>query len=167
MNYRRVFIQNSIVFITMVTQDRKPILIEKINILKNSINKVKAYYNFEIIAYVVLKDHFHFLIQAEDITKYPKIIHSIKYNFKKNVGVATPTYNKLWQNRYWEHTIRDEEDLNRHLDYIHYNPIKHGYCAKAIDYKYSSFEKFVSLGYYEKGWCNFDDRHKITELNYE
>ena len=151
----------------MVTQNRIPILLDNINVLIKSIDEVKTYYNFEIIAYVILNDHFHFLIQVEDITKYPKIIHSIKYNFKKNVGVATPTYDKLWQNRYWEHTIRDEKDLYKHLDYIHYNPIKHNYVNSAIDYKYSTFEKFASLGYYEKDWCNFGDRCKICELNYE
>ncbi len=166
MNYRRAFIENSIVFITIVTQNRNPILINKIDILKHSINEVARYYDFEILAYVILNDHFHFLIKMQDITKYPKIIHSIKYNFKKHVGVATPTYNKFWQNRYWEHTIRDENDLHRHLDYIHYNSLKHCNIAPK-DWEYSSFEKFVSLGYYEKDWCNFGDKYKIGELNYE
>ncbi len=166
MNYRRVYIENSIVFITIVTQNRNPILINKIDTLKHSINEVARYHDFEIIAYVILNDHLHFLIKTQDITKYPKIIHSIKYNFTKNVGVATPTYNKLWQNRYWEHTIRDENDLYKHLDYIHYNSVKH-YDIAPEEWKYSSFEKFVSLGYYEKDWCNFGDEHKISELNYE
>lgn len=73
----------------------------------------------------------------------------------------------IWQRRYWEHTIRDENDLYRHLDYIHYNPIKHGFVTKAIDYPYSSFENFVSKGYYDKDWCNFEDKNKVNELNYE
>ena len=106
-------------------------------------------------------------MKTNDITKYPKIIHSIKYNFTKSVGVATPTYRKLWQNRYWEHTIRDENDLNKHIDYIHYNPIKHGFTKKAINYKYSSFAKFVQEGYYDEEWCNFEDKYSIINCNYE
>lgn len=163
MNYRRLFIPNSIVFITMITQNRIPILLDKIDVLIKSVNEVKSHYNFEIIAYAVLNDHFHFLMWSEDITKYPKIIHSIKYNFKKNVGVATPTYNKLWQNRYWEHTIRDETDLHRHIDYIHYNPVKH-YTIAPKDWEYSSFNKFVELGFYEKDWYNLDDKYNINDL---
>lgn len=168
MNYKRIFIPNSIVFITMVIQDRQSILLEHIDILTKSVDEVKLYYDFEIIAYVVLNDHFHFLMKTEDIKKYPKIIHSIKYNFTKNVGVATPTYKKtkIWQNRYWEHTIRDENDLYKHFDYIHYNSFKHCNIAPK-DWKYSSFEKFVSQGYYEKEWYNLNDKYKINELNYE
>ncbi|MBQ8460283.1 transposase [bacterium] len=167
MNYRRIFIENSIIFVTMVTQHRASLLIDKFDLLIASINEVKQYYNFEIIAYIILNDHCHFLLQVEDIKKYPKIIHSIKYNFKKNVGVATPTYHKIWQNRYWEHTIRDENDLYHHIDYIHYNPIKHGYVKKVNDYRYSSFAKFVQEGYYDEEWCNFDDKHNVINCNYE
>ena len=166
MNYRRIFVQNSIVFITMVIQDRMPILIDNVDILVNSVNEIKLYYNFEIIAYVLLKDHFHFLMQTEDITKYPKIIHSIKYNFKKNVGIAMPTYKKFWQNRYWEHTIRDEKDLNTHLDYIHYNSVKH-YNIAPKDWKYSSFQSFVEKGFYDINWCNFEDINKVSNLDFE
>jgi REP element-mobilizing transposase RayT len=66
MNYRRAYIENSIVFITIVTQNRNPILINKIDTLKHSINEVTQYYDFEIIAYVILNDHLHFLIKTQD-----------------------------------------------------------------------------------------------------
>ena len=58
----------------------------------------------------------------------------------------------VWQRRYWEHVIRDDEDLDRHLDYIHYNPVKHGLVGTPIDWPWSSFQKYVKLGLYEKGW---------------
>ena len=74
---------------------------------------------------------------------------------------------KIWQSRYYDHVIRDENDLHKHLDYIHFNPIKHNYANKALNYHYSSFEKFVKMGYYDKDWCNFEDKNKINELNYE
>ena len=72
----------------------------------------------------------------------------------------------IWQRRYWEHTIRDEKDLNKHLDYIHYNSYKH-YEIKPQDWSYSSFNKFVEKGFYEPDWCNFNDINNIIELNYE
>ena len=169
MNYRRLFLQNSLLFITVVTNERIPILTNDIHLLHKIFINVSEFYDFELIAYVVLQDHVHCIIKPLNINEYPKIIKSFKYSFTKNfnVGLVNPTYKKLWQNRYWEHTIRDENDLQRHLDYIHYNPIKHGYVTKAIDYPYSSFEKFVSEGYYYKNWCNFEDKNKINELDYE
>ena len=58
----------------------------------------------------------------------------------------------VWQRRFWEHTIRDQEDLNRHLDYIHYNPVKHGLVKCAAEWPWSSFHRYVRMGYYEEGW---------------
>lgn len=140
-----------------------------INLLYKNFNNVSKFYDFKLISYVILKDHIHCIIKPTDINEYPKIIKSFKYSFTKqfNVGLVNPTYKKLWQNRYWEHTIRDENDLYRHLDYIHYNPIKHGFVTKAIDYPYSSFKNFVSKGYYDKDWYNFEDKNKVNELDYE
>lgn len=58
----------------------------------------------------------------------------------------------IWQRRYWEHTIQDEEDFNHHLNYIHYNPVKHGYVNNVIDWEWSSFHRYVENGFYEKNW---------------
>ncbi len=66
----------------------------------------------------------------------------------------------LWQRRFWEHVIRDNNDLNGHRDYIHWNPVKHGYVKNVVDWKYSTFHKFVKLGFYDSAWGNntkFDD----------
>ena len=73
----------------------------------------------------------------------------------------------VWQHKYWEHTIRDEKDLNQHIDYIHYNPVKHNYVQKAIDWEFSSFSDFVNNNLYDENWCNFEDINNIFELNYE
>ena len=168
MNYIRVFVPNSIVFITVVTQDRKPILLKNVDILAKSFNDAKQFYDFETIGYVILDDHFHLLLKPKDIAAYPKIIRAIKYNFTNDVGIAMPTYGgKLWQNRYFEHTIIDENDLYKHLDYIHYNPIKHNYVAKAKDWTYSSFYDYVKMGNYEEDWCNLEDKYSIKICNYE
>ena len=58
----------------------------------------------------------------------------------------------FWQRRYWEHLIRDDEDWNRHRDYIHYNPVKHGLAAAAIDWPHSSFRRYVAQGFYPRDW---------------
>ena len=72
----------------------------------------------------------------------------------------------IWQRRYYDHIIRDEKDFSRHIDYIHYNPMKH-YQIKPKDWKYSSFNKFVREGIYEESWCNFGDRNDIENLDLE
>ncbi|MBQ9724676.1 MAG: hypothetical protein IJV56_04955, partial [Neisseriaceae bacterium] len=57
-----------------------------------------------------------------------------------------------WQRRFWEHKIRDEQDLQRHIDYVHFNPVKHGYVKQVCDWQYSSFHRFVRLGLLPKNW---------------
>lgn len=170
MNYRRIYIPNSKVFITVVTNNRVQILKGREALLLSSIKDASNYYDFEVDCFSILHEHFHLILSMKNILDYPKIIHSIKYNFTKNAGVATPTYIKqgpLWQNRYFEHSIINEEDLYKHFDYIHYNPVKHGYVLKPLDWEYSSFKDFVKLGYYEKDWCNFEDKHKINNCSFE
>ena len=168
MNYKRLFVQNGLVFLTIVTNNRIPILIENIEIIKFSLQNVSQFYNFDLIAYVIMPDHIHCIIKPSNIEEYPKIVKSFKYSFTKkfNVGLVNPTYNKIWQNRYWEHTIRDEKDLNRHLDYIHYNPIKH-HQIPPKNYEFSSFKHFVEQGFYEENWCNFEDKNNIINMDLE
>ena len=136
MNYRRVFIKNGLVFLTIVTNDRIPILTDNIKLLNQSYNNVIKYYKFDLIAYSILPEHLHCIIKPTNIEEYSKIVKSFKYSFTKNynVGLVNPTYKRLWQNRFCEHTIRDENDLNTHLNYIHYNPVKHGYVKSVKDW---------------------------------
>ncbi|MGZ4954660.1 MAG: REP-associated tyrosine transposase [Methylobacter sp.] len=72
----------------------------------------------------------------------------------------------LWQHRYWDHLIRDEEDFNRHMDYIHWNPVKHGFASKVADWPYSSFRRLVRSGWYVESWgakIVFDDNCEFGE----
>lgn len=165
-NYKRLFIQNSYVFLTIVTNYRCPILIDNIEILREAFKNTKMNYDFEIIAGVVLPNHLHTIIEPKDINEYPKIIHSVKYYFSKNTnagGIVIPPYelnkskiNKgekgIWQRRYFEHTIINEDDLNKHIDYIHYNPVKHGHVKNVKDWNFSSFHRFVKKNLYEENW---------------
>ncbi len=158
----------------MVTYQRKPILIDNIEILRTAFEMAKTVYDFEIYASVVLPEHLHLVLNPQNIKEYPKIIRAIKYNFSKMIkdgGIAIPPYAKfstnIWQRGYWEHTIRDEEDLYKHLDYIHYNPIKHGLAESAKDWAFSSFNKFVKMNYYEENWYCKDNFDKISTMELE
>ena len=170
MNYKRLLIPNSYIFLTVVTYNRQPILIKNIGILRESFKNSKEKYKYDIYAVIINKDHFHIIIKPENINNYPKIIAEIKRYFTKHIN-KDYVLNKnneanIWQRRYWEHTIRDEEDLNKHTDYIHYNSMKH-YNIAPKDWEYSSFKKFVENGFYEPDWCNFNDKHKINNMNFE
>ena len=176
MNYRRVFIENGYVHLIIVAYNRQPIFIQNINLLKQAIINSKKYFNYELIAICVLPEHIHMILYPENIKDYPKIITSIKYYFSHNinVGVETPTYGYLkkdekgiFQRRYFEHTIIDEKDLNNQINYIHYNPVKHGYATSVKDWEYSSFHKFVKKGLYDINWGSNTDIKEIIDLNFE
>ena len=175
MNYRRVFIQNSFVHIIIASYNRIPIFTNHINVLRQAFKNVMQIYKFEIIAICILPEHIHLIINPTDINEYPKIISSIKHSFSKNVGQVCPTYNLqegyknkrekgIFQRRYYEHTITSQEELNNHIDYIHYNPVKHGYVERVKDWEYSSFHRFVKNGFYDENWCDFSN---IKDMNYE
>lgn len=177
-NYKRYFINTrNPVFITFITYNRREILIPNIDILRNSFKYAKTKHNFEIIAISVLKEHCHAIIFANNLNDIPQIIRTIKFNFSVNVpeeyickdlseSAIKRGEKGIWQRRYYDHIIRNEEDLHRHIDYIHYNPTKH-YQISPKDWRYSSFSKFVQNGYYEQSWCNFGDKYRINNLDYE
>ena len=178
MDYRRVFIENSYVFLTIVTSKRRKILVKNIEIIKNAISKVIKKYNCELFAICILHDHLHLIIKPYEILDYPIIVSQIKMNFSRNIDIKSIenyslSKNKnskreldVWQRRYWEHTILSENDLYKHLDYIHYNPMKH-YNIAPKDWRYSSFKKFVKLKYYEENWCNLQNKYDINSMNLE
>ena len=181
MNYKRLFIDNSLIFITMVTNNRNPILCDNFDLIKQAYYNVSEFYKFELLAYTVLKDHIHCIIKPTIVNDYPKIIKSFKYSFTKNFGIVMPTYNlenighiyksdknknKIWQNRYWAHVILHEKDLYKHLDYIHYNSFKH-YNIVPKEWEYSSFKIFVQNGMYDIDWCNIEDKNNILDMNFE
>ena len=176
MNYRRAFIQNSYLHLIVVSYKRKSIFADNIELLRHAFKNAKQFFDFEIIAICVLPDHIHVILNPKNIEEYPKIITSIKYYFSKNynVGVETPTYgyvNKgekgIFQRRFFEHTIASEEELNNQINYIHYNPVKHGQVNKVKDCQYSSFHKFVKLGLYDNDWGSEKDIENIRDLDFE
>lgn len=169
---------NSILFVTIVTSKRRNILIENIELLKYSINNAHRFYDFTIYAICVLEDHLHFLIKPENIEEYSKIILLVKRTFSQKIDINKIADYKLstsmikrkerdiWQRRFWEHTIIDEKDLFRHIDYIHYNSMKH-YNIAPKNWRFSTFNKFVQNNYYEADWLNLEDKYGVKNLNYE
>jgi len=151
-NLRRYFREGDISFITSVTYNRNPILITHISLLQRAMENMSQKYKSEIIAHVILKDHFHMIIDpnGNDIIK---IIQGIKMSFsslyRKNQKLKS---GKVWQNRYWDHIIRDRDDLNKHIDYIHYNPVKHGYLKSPFEWRFSSIHEFKKKGLYQDDW---------------
>ena len=83
------------------------------------------------------------------------------------IGYKNKREKGIFQRRYWEHTIRDENELNNHINYIHYNPVKHGYAKSVNDWEYSSFHKFVKKGLYDINWGSNTDIKEIIDLNFE
>lgn len=178
-NYRRAFAQNHYIFITVVTFNRNPILIKNINLLRNSFKNASKTHSFEIYAAVILPEHFHIIIKPKLISAYPLIIKTIKQNFSKNIDYKyiepiKPFFTQsmiqrkesgVWQRRFYEHTIRDEKDLYNHLDYIHFNPVKHKLVASVKDWEYSTFKKFVEKDFYNINWGNFDKTEGFQDLN--
>ena len=136
---------------------------QTVDVLRDAFRMVKAQRPFQLGAIVVLPDHLHctWTLPAGD-ADYASRWRLVKTWFTKHwsgVPAAEPDPARrargeqaLWQHRYWEHVIRDDEDLSRHVDYIHYNPVKHGLVKAAADWPYSSFRHYVALGLYPMDW---------------
>ena len=165
MQYRRAKSPGSSYFFTLVTHNRRPILCEaeNIQILRNSFSKVKQNHPFMIDAIVVLPNHLHCIwtLPKED-ANFSTRWRLIKSWFSRRCQIAYPEkisasrQNKgekaVWQRRFWEHLIRDQQDFENHVDYIHYNPVHHGLVLSPKDWQYSSFHKYVKDGVYDCNW---------------
>jgi len=170
-NFRRIYIPNSMVFITSTTYRRNPYL-EKTGaeILMEVVNHAKTLYTFSIIAHVILPDHFHWIIETQDEAgDFSAIMKSVKWNFareyKKAYGISSPM--KIWQDRFWDHVIRDENDLSNHIEYIHWNPVKHGYIRECMGWKFSSIHQFIEVGFYESDKRGKEIPKTVIDTNWE
>jgi len=156
MQYRRFYQSGARYFFTVVTENRAPLLIENIERLRAAFRLCLSRYPFEIEAIVVLPDHLHTVWRLpEGDADFSKRWMVIKRKFSAGLQSSVVSDSKtkkrekgIWQRRFWEHYIRNEDDWRRHVDYIHFNPVKHGYVAKPQDWPYSSFNQAVSKGWY-------------------
>ena len=141
---RRINLRDRYYFITAVTYNRQKILLNDIDLFW------KSWSGREFYAWVILPDHFHIILKVNELS-----ISDILHNFKiKYSRLYRDKYGpgRVWQNRFWDHIIRNQDDMNKHLDYIHYNPVKHGNIDNPFHYDNSSLTEFYNDGYYEQGW---------------
>ncbi|MBU1320233.1 MAG: transposase [candidate division Zixibacteria bacterium] len=148
----RHFSDGQIYFITMVTYRRRSILITHHHLFWESLMKYMHEMVFRLIAHVELPDHTHMIIDPCKCN-LSSIIQKVKLSFSKKVSYALHRdCGRIWQSRFWDHMIRDQDDMNRHIDYIHYNPVKHDYADSPCDWRFSSFREYQEEGYYAPDW---------------
>lgn len=161
--YRRSFIPGGTYFFTVTLADRHSfLLVEQIERLRAVYGKVQRAYPFETVAICILPEHIHAIwtLPPND-ADYSRRWNLIKGNFSRGLPAAAErSASKLrqrekgiWQRRFWEHQIRDEEDLQRHVDYVHFNPVKHGLVQRVADWEYSSFHQWVSREMLSPDWA--------------
>ncbi|HEB92121.1 MAG TPA: transposase [Gammaproteobacteria bacterium] len=161
--YRRNFIPGGSYFFTVTLLDRSSsLLVDRIDDLREAMRSVRAERPFTLDAVVVLPDHLHCIwtLPPGD-ADYSLRWREIKSRFSRRIpvgGLRTAGRIKkaergIWQRRFWEHTLRDSLDVERHVDYIHYNPVKHGYANRVVDWPYSSFHRYVDQGEYPRDWA--------------
>jgi putative transposase len=159
--YRRNFLPGGTFFITAALLARRArALVDHIWALRTAIRLTRRRYPFGIDAIVVLPDHLHMLMTLPDgDANFSMRWSLIKRRFTDAVvsaGTPLPRHRNgeaaLWQRRFWEHTIRDDGDFERHVNYIHYNPVKHGLVKRVCDWPYSSFHRYVRLGALPRDW---------------
>jgi len=156
MNFRRYYIPNSIIFITNVVHNREAVFANEtyLNLFRQTLHRTQELHPFTMLAYVFLPDHMHLLIKPTEASNFSKIMQSVKSNFtyayKQKLGIRNSV--KFWQKRFYDHIIRDEQDFAHHIDYIHYNPVKHGYVTRPEDWSNSSFSVWKEKGAYAEYW---------------
>ncbi len=167
MRYRRAREAGATYFFTLNLAERKhTLLTDNAGILRTAIQEVQQKHPFRIDALVILPDHLHavFTLPGED-ADYSGRWRRIKAAFS---AVLPPTERRsasrrskgergIWQRRFWEHLIRDEQDYARHVDYIHFNPVKHGHVTRVQDWPHSTFHRFVREGKYPLDWAGGDE----------
>jgi putative transposase len=168
-DYRRYYVPGGTVFFTLVTKGRARFLCEGAapQILGQKMRDCRARWPFRVDAIVLLPDHLHCLWSLPpDDHDYSRRWAWIKKEFTKAYLAAGGREHAVssarrrrgdrgvWQPRFWDHQIRDELDFERHFDYIHYNPVKHGLVARPRDWPFSSFHRWVAAGVYPVDWAS-------------
>ena len=125
---------------------------EHFDTLMEGLIRVQDRVRFEMSAWVILPDHLHMIVDPMDndlsgIVRRLKLSFANQYYLQQGMNHGT-----VWQPRFWDHIIRDQEDMNRHIDYIHHNPVKHGLVRDPFKWRYSSLDEYHRNGYYTRDW---------------
>jgi putative transposase len=161
-DYRRNRVPGATYFFTVNLLDRRSdLLVARIDALREAVRQVRRRRPFHIDAWVVLPDHMHCLwTLPEGDSGFPARWRDIKTEFAKSLPAIeqrSPVMVRRgergnWQRRFWEHTIRDDRDYAAHMDYVHFNPVKHGLAQTPADWPFSSFPRCVARGLYSACW---------------
>ena len=167
-NYRRIYSPGSTWFFTVNLAERRDnhLLVENIDLLRTAFRYVKQRKPYRIDAIVIMPDHLHCIwtLPSED-TDYSMRWSLLKSHFSRAIPQGervSQSRNKrrergLWQRRFWAHLLTGQDDFNNHLDYIHWNPVKHGWVRRVSEWPHSSFHRYVELGVYPVNWGHSGD----------
>lgn len=172
--YRRAQVPGASWFFTVNLAERRGnrLLIERIDDLRAAFAEVREKYPFRIDAIAILPEHLHCIMalpggDADFSTRWSLIKSNFSRTIEKGERVSASRGKRgergIWQRRFWEHLIRDEEDFNRHVDYIHWNPVKHGWVPCVADWPHSSFHDYVERGIYPADWGGSADDMMVGE----
>lgn len=175
-DYRRVWHPGGTYFFTvnLLRRGGNRLLILHIEHLRSVVAQVRKAHPFRIHAWVVLPDHLHAIIELpEGDVDYATRWRLIKMGFSK--GIPNDEYRTrirerrgergIWQRRYWEHLIRDEQDYRAHRDYVHINPLKHGLVERVADWPYSTFHRLVENGIYPEDWADAGNADRLSYVD--
>lgn len=179
-DYRRAYVPGGTFFLTIVTYQRQPIFSDRENVarLRQAITDVMREAPFRIPAAVVLPDHLHLLCSLpRGDSDYSRRVGRMKVLFTRSLsahGVIPDQISRsrlkhresgIWQRRFWEHWVEDETDFENLLNYIHYNPVRHGLVTCPHLWPFSSFRKWVGTGFHPEHWgCCCDGRKPVLPL---
>jgi putative transposase len=159
--YRRNFLAGGTFFFTVTLADRRSrLLVQHIDALREAFSTARRERPFVVDAVVVLPDHLHAILTLPpNDADFSGRGRRIKGHFSRNLIDAATALQRsrngdlaLWQRRFWEHTVRDESDFSRHVDYIHFNPVRHGLVGCVCDWPHSSFHRYVREGLLPEDW---------------
>ena len=169
--YKRIKIEGGCYFFTVVLAQRHKnnLLIQYVDNLRKAFKHIRQNHPFIIDAVVIMPDHLHCIWQlpegdADFSTRWRLIKSHFSRSIKTEEDISKSRLRKnergIWQRRFWEHVIRDDKDYARHVDYIHHNPVKHGYVDFVKDWKYSSLHRWGARGIYPIDWAT-NDKNEI------
>ena len=149
--YRRNRIVDGTFFFTVTLRNRRSdALVRHVDALRTSWRAAMSRNPHEVVAAVVLPDHLHAVVRMTDGADYSRLWQDLKKDFTRRTATESPS---PWQPRFWEHTIRDAVDLQRHIDYVHINPMKHSLVSRLCDWPHSSFHRYVYEGLLPCNWA--------------
>ena len=148
----RYFEPGQYCFVTSIAANRRRILDQDAELLARALHRAHQKSLFSVVAWVILPDHFHAVLYTPH-GDTSRIVQQIKQSFSRQHRSLTGVGGPVWQHRFWDHIIRSDDDARHHIDYIHYNPVKHGLVDSPGKWPLTSFRRYLRLGIYQPDWC--------------